>query len=351
VRNLLFYSLLLIFGWIKAQVGGRNSFESLSLNENSRVLGIGGENISTSDYDVNSFLYNPASLNDEMVGSVSLNYLPFYADVKKVSTVGAFNSDKIGKFGVGIQYLSFGKFEERDINGVPLGEFNAGEIAIALSKSHQLGPIVIGGNMKFVSSRISNYNASALVFDLGGMFKHPEHQLEVGMLFKNFGFVLGDYTDERTSSVPFNLQLGASYKPEHMPVRFSITGTNLNVRDVQYLDEERDVVTQPDGEKTPEEKKLSEQIFRRLIFGTEFIFSNNFHLRMGYNHQRRKELRLDEKSGGAGFSFGFMVRIKKIEFDYSKVYYHVVGGTNVITISLNIKESFGSKRVEVDSEL
>ena len=72
---------------------------------------------------------------------------------------------------------------------------------------------------------------------------------------------------------------------------------------------------------------------------------------MGYNHQRRKELRLDEKSGGAGFSFGFMLKIKKIEFDYTKVYYHVVGGANVITISLNVKESFGSKRIVVDSEL
>ncbi len=352
VRNLLF-CLVVVFNLslVKAQVGGSGSFESLSLNENARVLGIGGENVSTSDYDVNSILYNPASLNDKMVGSISLNYLPFYADVKKISTVGVFNSKKIGNFGVGIQYLSYGKFTERDINGVPLGEFNAGDITITLSKSHELGPIVIGGNLKFISSQLADYSASALAFDLGGMFKHPEHDLQLGMVFRNAGFILGDYTDEKNSSLPFNLQLGGSYKPEHMPVRFSITATNLNVKDVQYLDPERDVITQPDGESVSEEKKFSEQIFRRIIFGTEFVFSDNFHLRMGYNHQRRKELRLDEKSGGAGFSFGFMLKIKKIEFDYTKVYYHVVGGTNVITMSLNIKESFGSKRIIVDSEL
>lgn len=238
VRSFLFYLSVLSLGWAQAQVGGQNSFESLSLSENARVLGIGGENVSISDYDVNSILYNPASLNDMMVGSVSLNYLPFYSDVKKVSSVGVFNSKKVGDFGVGIQYLSYGKFTETDINGVPLGEFNAGDITLSVTKSHQLGSIAIGGNLKFISSQIADYNASALVFDLGGMFKHPKYQLELGMVLKNFGFVLNDYTDDKKSSVPFNLQLGGSYKPEHMPVRFSMTATNLNVKDVQYLDDE-----------------------------------------------------------------------------------------------------------------
>lgn len=351
MKNLILTFLICSLQFVYAQVGGLNSFESLSLNENARVLSVGGENVSTSDYDVNSILYNPASLNEDMIGGISLNYLPFYADVKKISALGVFETEKTGSFGFGIQYLSFGKFEERDINGVPLGEFNSGDIALTLTKSHELGPITVGANLKFVSSQIANYNASAVVLDLGGMFKHPKHQLEFGMVIKNLGFVLNDYTDERKSSVPLNVQLGGSYKPEHMPVRFSITANNLNIKDVQYLDPNRDIIVQPDGEKTAEEKKFSEQLFRRLVFGAEFILSDNFNLRMGYNHQRRKELRIDEKSGGAGFSFGAMVKIKKIEFNYTKIYYHVAGGANVITISLNINDSFGSRRVEVDSAL
>lgn len=351
LKNTFYIILLLASIKMVAQVGGRNSFQTLHLNENARVLAIGGENVSTSDFDVNSIMYNPASLNNEMNGGISLNYLPFYADIKKISSVGVFNSNKLGLFGVGIQYLSYGKITETDINGIPLGERYSGDAVLSISKSHKLGPMVLGGNLKFMYSNLADYNASALIFDFGGMFKHPKHDIEFGMVFKNFGFILNDYTDDRNSSMPFNLQLGGSYKPTHMPVRFSITGTNLNVEDVQYLDPQRDIITNPDGSKESEEKKFSEQVFRRIVFGTEFIISDNFHLRLGYNHQRRKELRIEEKSGGAGISFGFMVKIKKIEFNYTKVYYHVVGGANVLTISLNIKDSFGSKRVEVDSEI
>ena len=58
--------------------------------------------------------------------------------------------------------------------------------------------------------------------------------------------------------------------------------------------------------------RFGEEIFRRLVFGAELIASNNFQLRFGYNHLLRQELRLATTSGGSGFSFGFVFKVKDL---------------------------------------
>ena len=114
----------------KAQVGGSNTFDFLNINANSRVAAIGGENVSSSDWDPNMFLANPANIDAEQYQKVSVSYLPYQAGVKRgdVSYVMPFKNLK--GLGVGVQYMNYGTFQETDDAGNNIGTFTANEYAL-----------------------------------------------------------------------------------------------------------------------------------------------------------------------------------------------------------------------------
>jgi hypothetical protein len=84
--------------------------------------------------------------------------------------------------------------------------------------------------------------------------------------------------------------------------------------------------------------KNIDNVFRHLIFSGELSLgkSESFRVRGGYNHFRRKELSLSSFRSMAGFSLGFGLKIKKINFDYGLGYYHLAGATNHLSISTSI---------------
>ncbi|MDX5346979.1 MAG: hypothetical protein LPK19_07010, partial [Hymenobacteraceae bacterium] len=92
-----------------------------------------------------------------------------------------------------------------------------------------------------------------------------------------------------------------------------------------------------------EEKKFFDQLARHFVFGGEFLLGKNFHVRAGYNHLRRKELRMEDASGGAGFSMGAMLRIRSFQLDYGRAWYHTAGAANYITVTSNLQSLFKPK--------
>jgi hypothetical protein len=147
--------------------------------------------------------------------------------------------------------------------------------------------------------------------------------------------------------MPFDVQVGASFKPEHMPLRLSVTAHHLHKFDIVYLDPTQKGVIDLEGNEIKPKKTFADKLGRHFVVGGEFILSKNFHLRMGYNYLRRKELRLQTKSGGAGFSFGFMMRVKSFEIGYSKAYYHVAGGSNYLTVTTNFGRLLKKKEKDI----
>ena len=72
--------------------------------------------------------------------------------------------------------------------------------------------------------------------------------------------------------------------------------------------------------------------------------SENLNLRVGYNHQQRRELSIEEKPGTVGFSWGFGLRIKKINLSYGSARYHLSGSTNMFSLSLNPGDFYRKKK-------
>lgn len=320
-------------GFLFAQLD--NSFQFLNLPIGARVAGLGGVIGSSTDDDVNLFLSNPALLDSANDNHVSWSHLGFYADVKYNTLAYAKTFEKAGTFGIGIQHLGYGSIDSYDVSGNSVGSFDASETAVVVSHSHQLSVFKLGANLKYVYSGIYTYNSSALAMDIGGVFIHPEKEFMVSVLFKNIGFVMSEYSDTADSSLPADLQIGLTFKPEHMPFRFSFTGFNLLNPNENYYDENLD----------EEEPGIGDRVFRHLNIGTEILFSRNFNIRLGYNHQVRKELSLSEKSGLSGMSMGLMARIKAFELSYTFTTYHVDSGRSYFTLTSNLNRVFKKKSI------
>lgn len=322
----LSFVLLLTAAALFAQTGGRKSFEFLNVPTNARLAALGGVNASLTDRDLNFFYSNPALVGDTLSGFASAGYQFYVADIGQATFAYAHRFKKIGMVSFGVQHLGYGSIKSYDATGQEVGDFTAGETALVISKSHQISHFRLGANFKVAFSNIAGYRASAMMLDLGGVFIHPRQDLKIGLVIKNLGVALSEYSETSSTQLPFDVQLGVTFKPEHMPVRFSITGYNLVKSDIAYYN--------PDDDQ--EEPGTLDKVFRRLNFGAEILIHRNVNVMVGYNYLIHQELKLEEAGGGAGFSFGFSARVKSFELTFSRGTYVVGTAGYSFTLSANL---------------
>ncbi len=329
---LLSFIMLLSTQWAKAQLGGSRAFEFLNLPGNARLAALGGVNLTSGLQDPAQAIYNPAFINTEMDNRLVISRLGYFADISNTSVSYFRDFDKYGTWSVNVGYLHYGDIQSFDENGFLNGAFKVHEYVFSVGNSHQFGPFSVGGNLKIAASDLASFQASAVLFDLGGTFKHPEKDLTLGLLVRNLGFLTSDYIDGNNSQLPLDVQLGVSYKPEFMPFRFSVAARNLNRSDVVYYEPSTNALL-----GTNEEPGFSEELLRRLVFGAELLLSPNFQVRFGYNHLIRQELKNQNgANGGGGFSFGFMFQTKRFEFAFSRALYHAAGGSNTLQMNIDL---------------
>src|SRR6185436_4902398 len=97
------------------------------------------------------------------------------------------------------------------------------------------------------------------------------------------------------------------------------------------------------SQEVKEKKYIADKIFLHTIIGTEIYIGRNVRVNIAYNHQRRQELAIETRKGLAGFSFGAQVRINRFNISYGHAIYNVVGGTNHISLGVNLDELFGKR--------
>ncbi len=329
----------------QAQVGGQRGFSFLELPVSAKQAALGGVNITSGAHDINMVIANPGLLNEKMDNQLSLTYVGYLADIKQSNLVYGFNTPKYGRWAVSLSYLKYGDFVQRDATGVEEGAFNVNDYTLGLTHARQVDAFTLGATAKAAVSSMAGNKAVGLLADAGVTFNHPEKDFTVGLAFKNVGYQVRPFTDGDRKAMPWDAQLGLSYKPEHMPIRLSVTAHRLYQFDIVYLDPNATGQLDENGEEIKREKKLGDKIARHFVAGAEFVFSNNFQLRTGYNHQRRKELRLDSGAGGAGFSAGGMLRVRAFELNYSSAFFHSSGATHYITVSTNTNTILKKKTV------
>lgn len=307
-----------------AQIGGRHVYDFLNLMPSARLVAMGGANVSLKDDDVHFAAMNPALAGDSMHQRAVLSFSNYLSDIRYGYAGYSHTFEGIGSFHSGIQYLSYGQMQGADEFGNLTGTFSASDLAWVVGYSRSFGQFSAGANLRFISSTIATYNSAGLSVDLGGAYISKDKLFSAGVAMRNAGVQLTTFvTGGERYPLPFELSAGISQKLRYMPLRFSITATNLDHPNLILRDPDAVPELDLSGNPVPEKNQFVDNLFRHAVFGGEFLMGKALRLRFGYNHLRRQELRSDNRGGFSGFSLGAGIRAGGLAFDYGFASYGV----------------------------
>jgi hypothetical protein len=340
----LFFACFFTFGI--AQIGGHYTYAFLNLTNSARVASLGGKSVALSGDDLNMPFHNPSLLNASMDKHLVLNYVGYFAGIKYGYASYAMDFGDKGTFAAGMHYSNYGTFTGTNELGTVTGEFRAAEYALNLIYSRKIDSLfTLGVNVKPVYSNLETYNSLGIAADLGVTYHNPKSLFTAAIVLKNMGSqVIKYYKSASRESLPFEIQAGVSQKLLHAPFRFSLTLQHLQKFDMTYNSTiDNGKLYDPINGKQISKNKLEvfgDKLMRHAIIGIEFLPGENFYVNLGYNYQRRQELKVPINTGMVGFSWGFGMKINKYRFSYGRSTYHLAGASNHFSLSVNLSEFY-----------
>ncbi len=328
-----------------AQLGGGTSFTFLRLPSSAKITALGGYSSIAADAELANVTQNPSLLNNRMDNIWSLNICNYFQDIQYGHIATAFQMKNVGMFGIGINYINYGNFVLRDDIGNELGSFKANENTLNFSYANAYHQFRYGATTKFLFSSLESYRSTGVALDLGGSYTDSSSGLGLAFSLLNVGSQVKTYAGNN-EALPFEARFAISKRLKHAPFRFTVTLHNLQKFDLTYDDlySSTNQIDLSTGLPIKKTYSITDKLMRHVAFGTELLFTDNFNIRVGYNHQLRKELSLEEKPGTIGFSWGFGLRVKKINISYGSAKYHLAGNTNMFSLSVNPSDFYRKKR-------
>ena len=284
----------------------------LRLPTSSHVAALGGENISLTEDTPWAGMSNPALLSGVSNLSLGLNFMTYaggstYAGAEFVKAFGERHTGAAFA-----QMLSYGEMSETDASGHELGSFSPKDIVFGVGYSYLLSDRWAGGaNLKGIYSKYADFTAFALAVDLGINYLDEENDLSISATMMNIGAPLKTF-DDRTERLPYNLQVGFSKGMAHLPVRFSVTLTDLTRwRTKDYFH--------------PADKKLSfgKKALNHFVVGLDVEPTDYLYVGVGYNFRRAYELKAAGSSHWAGITAGAGLRLSRFKLGLSYAKYHL----------------------------
>lgn len=323
----------------QAQIGGTTIFNSLDIQPSARVAAMGGSFNAVKDGDIQLASVNPSLIDSSMAGNIAVSYVDYFA---KTNFGNASYAHKIRPgltAAASVLYIGHGKMDEYDSFGNNTGTFNAGEFSLILGAGYAVDSLwTVGVNLKTLYANIAEYSSLGLAVDLAATYHRPEKNFTATFVMRNAGVQLKTFTPGQREKFPFEFQMGLSKKPIHAPFRFSVMVDNLQKWDLTYVNPNGSVTVDPLTGELVEDRKFEfgDKLMRHITAGAEFILSDNFQVQGAYNYRRRQELKLEDKPGMTGFSFGLSFRIKRFQLAYGRAIYHLAGPSNHFTFGFKV---------------
>lgn len=289
----------------------QTAYNFLRLPVSAHVAALGGENISLIDDDATLIFHNPALINDVSDRSINLNFMTYMEGAKTASAAFLKAAGDRGTWGVTAQYMDYGSMKETAADGQELGTFSARDIALGGTFAYALTNDISGGvTAKVISSHIAGYSSLAVGIDLGANYFNEDLDLSVSAVARNLGGQVKAYDDD-FERIPFDLQLGATKRLGHSPLRFSVTMSRLH--------------------------DWSEAFGRHLAVGADVFLGQSIYVAAGYNFRRASEMKITEgdssSAHGAGLSIGAGLSLERFKLHIAYAKYHVSASSILINIS------------------
>ena len=305
-------SLIFLLSFSGMILGQQNTFDFLRIDMSPRSAALGGSFVSNND-DADVLFYNPAGMNLLSGNPVSLSYVNYLLDINLASIAYSTEYEGIGRFGAGLKYINYGTFTGADELGNLTSDYGAGEMELLVGYANSLDEnFYYGANAKFIYSSLAGYSSAAYAFDLGLHYAFPEQLINIGFSVLNMGAQMDKYIDTK-EDLPLDVVIGVSKKLEHLPLKVYL--------DFHKLNEDQDNF----GDR-----------FKAFSAGAEVTLSRVLTLRLGYNNEKRTELKIGSFAGLAGFNLGVGALISHYQFNYGFSSMGAIGGIHRIGVSTKI---------------
>lgn len=320
---------------IFAQLGGESTYQFLNLISSPRQAALGGKVLTNFDYDVTGGLYNPAAINSEMDNQLALNYSSYLGGINYGTAAYAYTWDRrVQTLHLGMTYINYGTFDGYDLDGNSTGTFTGNEAALSFGYAYQIGrsDFYAGANIKFITSKLEQYNSLGIAADLGLMYIDERLDFHAALTIRNIGTQVKTYAGLQ-EKLPLEVNLGLSQTLENMPLRWHLTFENLQQWPIGRANPAR-ATSDLSGNQSQEKVGFFNEILRHTIIGAELFPERGFNIRVGYNFRRAEELRILEQRKFSGLSFGMGIKLNKLRFSYTHARYS--GASNASFLGLQI---------------
>lgn len=292
----------------------QTAYNFLRLPVSAHAAAVGGDNVTIVEDDAALMFSNPALLSSVSDKTIGLNVMTYMAGATTASATFNRTVGERASWAVSGQYMNYGKMRHTDANNNQLGEFSASDIAVAGYFSYMLNDRFAGGiTAKFLTSHIGDYNSIGAGIDLGLNYYDPEHDWSLSIVAKNLGGQLKAYDDEY-DPMPIDIQIGASKRLAHTPLRVSATLVDLTHWKYRF--------------------------FNHLVLGVDASISQNFWLGLGYNFRRADEMEINTTEGGsthlAGFSVGAGLSLNRFKVNLAYGKYHVSSSSLMLNLAFSL---------------
>jgi hypothetical protein len=288
----------------------QTDYNFLRLPVSAHAAALGGDNITIIEDDPTLVFSNPALASSVSDKTINFNYMTYMEGTKTASASYIMAIRERGTLGLSAQYMNYGDIKEVTDNNVETGTFSASDISLAGTFAYELGKHFAGGvTAKFITSHIAGYNSIAMGVDIGINYYNENKDLSMSAVAKNLGGQLKAYNEEY-ESIPFDLQAGITKKLANAPFRFSFTMVDLTHWDASFIN--------------------------HCVFGVDIILSKTMYLATGYNPRRNNEMKIEDSSHGAGWSFGGGLQLERFKLQIAYGKYHISSSSLLFNLSYNI---------------
>ena len=337
-KKVVLFTACLFSTYCFSQLGGQSTYQFLNLIASPRQAALGGKVLTNVDYDVTQALYNPSTINVNMDNQFALNYSSYLGGINYGTAAYAYTWDRRTQtFHAGVTYINYGDFDGYDEQGNPTGTFTGSEAALSLGYALQIGysDFYFGGNLKFITSRLEQYNSLGIATDLGLLYIDEDLEFQATLVVRNLGTQITTYAGLQ-ESLPLEVNIGLSQTLENIPLRWHLTFENLQEWPIGVSNPAR-ATTDLEGNQTQENVGFFNNVLRHTIIGAELFPDKGFNIRLGYNFRRAEELRVVDQRNFSGLSAGFAVKINKLRFSYTHAKYTAATDANFFGLHIDLQ--------------
>jgi hypothetical protein len=304
-------------------------FRFLKHPASPRQAALGGLSVAPYVTDAVSAQANPAILAFVTHQEGALSRLDFFDDVQLSSAVASLRI-KEQPVQLSMRWFGYGDMRRYDEDGADLGSLSAYDAAVSGITARKVNSRLSAGvEATLVHSRYGDVAASAVLFSGGFFWRDTTSRTALGITVHHAGRSIEGFYGERAGvftnpvdhQMPFDIRMGISKKPEHVPVVLHATLHSLHKMEL------------PVAASAEDGASVMSMVSRHVTVGMEVLFSPGFVFRAGFDKYRHDQYKTSKQFDSAGMTFGAGIKRGRWTVDIARGRFASAGNTTQLAIS------------------